>query len=155
MVYIHVDVNEAALEYKRTGDWMLRNAEAEFDKGDLAQASEKAWGSVSQYLKALATERGWAHDSHGALAVSADKLAKETGNSEIRMLFSISESLHANFYEASRDAESVRQHIAVRQHIDRVHEFIVVMRNIPCPEQAPRKTHIRERPFFRNKAGRL
>ena len=36
----------------------LEHAEIEFGKGDLLQASEKAWGAVAHYVKSVAKERG-------------------------------------------------------------------------------------------------
>ena len=56
-----VHVNDIAQEYRRTGDLYRAKADEEFHRGDLLQASEKAWGAVSQHLKASAEERGWAH----------------------------------------------------------------------------------------------
>ena len=125
MTYVHV--NEFAKEFKTTGDWLLEEAEAEFEKGDLVQASEKSWGAVSQYLKALATERDWGHDTHAHLAQVADRLAEETGNSEMRDLFDSAQALHANYYQINMEEA------AVRYRMDKVRQYVSILSSIPPP----------------------
>ena len=145
MTYVHV--NEFAKEFKTTGDWLLEEAEAEFEKGDLAQASEKSWGAVAHYLKALATERDWGHDTHGHLVQVADMLVEETGNEEMSRLFYAAESLHANYYQAYRNEASVRR------AMDEVQRYMEILRVIPPPEVAPRRNHVKARPFYRTRDG--
>ena len=138
-----VHVNDIAQEYRRTGDLYRAKADEEFRRGDLLQASEKAWGAVSQHLKASAEERGWAHRSHPDLKQVADKLAEETGNAEIRSLFPTAESLHANFYEA---AWSER---AVRDLMNTLWRYVAILKAVPPPDEGPRKPYVKDRPFFR------
>ena len=143
----YVNVNEFAKEFRVTGDWLLEEAEAEFEKGDFVQASEKSWGAASQYLKALATERDWGHDTHGHLGVVADRLAEEKGNEEISRLFSLAESLHANFYQAHRSEA------AVRGGMDDVRRFVGILAAIPPAAQPPRRNRVRARSFVRTRDG--
>ena len=145
MTYVHV--NEFAKEFKTTGDWLLQEAEAEFEKGDLVQASEKSWGAVAQYLKALATERDWGHDTHAHLVQVADMLWEETGNEEMRSLFSSAESLHANYYQTSRSESWVRH------AMDDVKRYVGMLAAISPPEVAPRRNHVKTRPFHRTRDG--
>ena len=121
----------------------MDRAEWEFDRGDLVQASEKAWGAAAQFLKALATQRGWGHESHQHLGQVADKLAAETGNPEISILFDRAESLHANFYEAYRSEASVRL------GIDAMQQYLDIMEAIPPPETRPRIGRKKKRSFYR------
>ena len=141
----YIPVEEHAEEYKQTGRWLMDRAEWEFGQGDLIQASEKAWGAAAQFLKALATQRGWAHESHQHLGQVADKLADETGNEDIGNLFDRAESLHANFYEAHRSESSVRR------GIDAMQEYLDILEAIPSPGTPPRISHTRERPFHRTR----
>ena len=143
----YVNVNEFAKEFRVTGDWLLEEAEAEFEKGDFVQASEKSWGAAAKHLKALATERDWGHDTHGHLGVVADWLAEETGNREISRLFTAAEGLHANFYQAHRSEA------AVRDGMDDVRRFVVILAAIPPPAQPPRRNRARARPFVRTRDG--
>ena len=85
--------------YREQSRLFLSQAREELAKGDLAQASEKAWGAAAQMLKAIAAERGWAHHSHRALHGVMDMLYRETGDSELVDLFSSANYLHVNFYE--------------------------------------------------------
>ena len=143
MTYVPLD--EHAEEYRQTGRWYMDQAEWEFEQGDLPQASEKAWGAASQFLKAIATQRGWGHESHQHLGQVADKLAAETGDREIVILFGVAESLHANFYEAYRTEDSVRI------GIDEMHRFLDILEAVPPPETPARKGHVRQRPFHRTR----
>ena len=145
MTYVHV--NGFAKEFRTTGDWLLEEAQAEFEKGDLVQASEKSWGAVSQYLKALATERDWGHDTHSHLAQVADQLVEETGNVEMNSLFDTAQALHANYYQANRSEAWVRFAMEV------VRRYIAILAAIPPPEVAPRRNHVKARPFYRTRDG--
>ena len=140
---------EFADEFRYTGRQLLEHAEQEFQKGDLLQASEKAWGAVHQFLKALATERDWGHETHSHVRQVAQNLAAETGNLEISDLFSYAEALHANFYQAHMDAT------AVRRHMDKMTRYVEILGEVSPPEAWPRETHVRGRPFFRNRSDGL
>ena len=141
----YVDLKSVSQDYRTTGDHLLRRAKEEFDKGDLLQASEKSWGAVSQHLKALATERGEKHRDHSEIRQVAQELAKETGNPEIRELFSHAESLHSNFYEAHMDEETVRD------GMDRARRCVSILREVPSPSAPPRKPYVPGRPFYRTR----
>ena len=143
MTYIPLD--EHAEEYKQTGRWFMDQAEWEFERGDLLQASEKAWGAAAQFLKALATQRGWGHESHQHLGQVANKLALETGNNEIITLFDVASGLHSNFYAAFKDEN------AVRWGLDEMHRFLDILESIPQPEP-PRISYAKQRTFHRTRA---
>ena len=134
-----------AEEYRETSLRLIRQAEAEFEKGDLLQASEKAWGAVSQCLKSLGTLRGWSHRDHRELRQVADHLVTETGEGRIGELFSIAESIHANFYEAWMPSGEVRA------RIDNMKEFIALLENVPPPDSAVPVRPPRSRRFCRDR----
>ena len=94
-----------------TSRLFIRQADEEFAKGDVLQASEKAWGSVVHTLKAIARQRNWRHGGHYQLGVIANRLAEETRQPEMRNLFSVAESLHANFYNNWKPEGAVRADI--------------------------------------------
>ena len=99
----------------------IDQAAAEFSQGDFLQASEKAWGAAAHAVKAVAGDRGWQHDSHRDLFRCARRLSEETGQPEIRELFSVANSLHTNFYERWMDPETVEGNIeSVRRLLDRL-----------------------------------
>ena len=42
--------------HQEISDQFLSDAEVEFQRGDLLQASEKAWGAVAHYIEAVAQQ---------------------------------------------------------------------------------------------------
>lgn len=137
-------LDEVAAEYKESSGRLIRQADAEFEKGDLLQASEKAWGAVSQYLKAMATQRGLPHRVHRELRLVANDLVEETGQRRIGELFGLAESLHANYYEAWMPEREVRD------RMDDMKELIGILGAVPLPEGAPKRS-VRRRAFIRDR----
>ncbi len=102
-----------AEQHREISAQFLDHAEDEFRKGQLLQASEKAWGAVSHYVNSIARQRGWPLGSHRRLIENANTLiSRDPANAEHRrrLLRSV-EALHANFYNAFLDEESVREGI--------------------------------------------
>ena len=81
------------------------------DKGDLAQASNKAWGLVAETVKAISAHHGRIIHTHRAIWQVVGELAQlvgDAGDMETRRWinnsFRVARSLHFNFYE-DRDPE--------------------------------------------------
>ena len=81
-------------------DEFLARARYEFDRGDLLQASEKAWGAVAHCIKAISEERGWEHNGHRKLVENAHALIGKSNSEEDneRLILAVN-ALHQNFYE--------------------------------------------------------
>jgi len=94
-------------KYHESSRFLLGQARAELANGDVRQASEKGWGAAAQIVKAVANSRGWEHRGHVLLFDAVDDLRRETSDEELRRLFNVANSLHMNFYEDWRSAESV------------------------------------------------
>ncbi len=86
-------------KYNEMSQHYIRQAEEEFQKGDLTQASEKVWGAVALAVKSIAAQRGWSHHRHDLLYSIAEQIADELGRPELGRLFRSASSLHTNFYE--------------------------------------------------------
>ena len=102
-----------AEQHREISTQFLDHAEDEFRKGDLLQASEKAWGAVSHYVNSVARQRNWPLGSHRRLIENANELINrdpDNANARRRLLRSM-EALHANFYQAYLDEDSVRDGI--------------------------------------------
>lgn len=102
-----------AEQHQEISTQFLTHAEDELRKGDLLQASEKAWGAVSHYVNSVARQRGWPLGSHSLLIENATRLIRQDPDGAIhkrRLLRSV-EALHANFYQAFLDEDSVREGI--------------------------------------------
>ena len=64
-------------------------------------------GATAHAIKAISQQRGWPHSSYPVLGDNAVRLARETGNANIRTLFGVASSLHQNFYENWKGADHV------------------------------------------------
>ena len=87
---------------------LLAQAYEELEEGDLAQASEKGWGAAAQMLKAIADERGWAHDDPPELHGVMDRLYRETEGEELMDLFCSAVFLGFNYYEGAFSTEYIK-----------------------------------------------
>ena len=86
-------------EYTQDGRHFLEKAEEALREGDLMQASEKLWGAAAHSVKAVAQRRGWGPRQPQAPLRTVTRLADDTGDTELRNLFHVANSLHSNFYE--------------------------------------------------------
>ena len=89
----------------------LDHAEDELRKGDLLQASEKAWGAVAHFVHSVARQRGWEVGSHARLRKNVNRLIREdpAHAEHRRRLFRSLEAIHANFYQEFLDEDDVRE----------------------------------------------
>ena len=107
--------------YIRTSRQFIVQAQEEFDRGDMLQASEKAWGAAAQAVKATAEQRGWEHNTHARLFDNLKRVSRETGDPELHDLFHVANSLHQNFNEGWQTDDSVRRGILrVKILVDRL-----------------------------------
>ena len=97
--------------YRDQSRAFLAQASEELERGDLRQASEKAWGAAAQIVKAAADARGWEHHRHATLFQVVRGLVEETGDPEIRRLFAVAGELHSNFYDGFLEPENVELHL--------------------------------------------
>ena len=114
-----------AEEHGVTSHELLAKAEESVGQDDLLQASEKGWGAAAHMVKRLAQRRGWQHNGHRELYVTVNRLAQETGDSQLRVLFSVASALHSNFYENWMPKEMVAEDLM------QVREFLVKLEQIP------------------------
>ncbi len=92
-----------------TASEFLSKAHTYLAEGDLLQASEKGWGATARMVKAVAETRGWRHSSHGDLYRVVNRLANETSDQRLRILFRSANDLHQNFYEGLMPEEFVAE----------------------------------------------
>ena len=97
-------------EHADTAREFLIASDAEFDKDDLVQGSEKLWGAAAHAVMAVAQQRGWDFRSHRSLKNAAIRLSREQGDPLIEAQFAAAEKFHRNFYhddmeDYERDAD--------------------------------------------------
>ena len=87
---------------------LLAQAEASFERGDMQQASGKAWGAVAECVESASKENGWRNQSDRGISASAGKLLDLTpdpkGN---RRKFAVIDFLRVNYFDYELDPEDV------------------------------------------------
>ena len=113
------------LTYQQAARQLLAQGFDKLAQGDSRQASEKGWGAAAQMIKAIASHRGWKHNSHAALYRIIDRLVRETGDRGIHLRFSTANALHQNFYENWGSPEYVATGLAdIRDLLDRLEPLL-------------------------------
>ena len=105
--------------HTETATEFLAKAHTYLTEGDLLQASEKGWGATAHMVKAVAEDRGWRHASHRDLYGAIGRLAEETSDEQLRILFRSASALHQNFYEGRMDADTVADNLKNVEEITR------------------------------------
>ena len=84
------------------------------DKGDLPQASNKAWGLVAETVKAISAYHGGIIHGHRAIWTVTTALARLAGDAGdmatqhwINNSFVVARNLHSNFYEGRAPEDDV------------------------------------------------
>ena len=103
--------SESTEKYAAMSRRYIEQADDEFEKGDLGQASNKAWGAAALALKCIAELRGWNHNKHGLLYDISGQMADELGRPDMRRLFRSANAMHQNYYEDWMAADEVRDGI--------------------------------------------
>ena len=113
-----LDAGRTAQEYAALAQDFRASAWEHLDKGDLPQASNKAWGLVAETVKAISAHYGGIIHSHRAIVAVADELARLIGNGgdmETRVwlntVFVTARAMHINFYENELPEDTVRDGI--------------------------------------------
>ena len=106
--------------HREISDQSLEQARQVYRRGDLLQASEKAWGALSHYISAMSVERGWPAKTHRQTVDNARRILGEHPTPEPYLrLFKSVRPLHANFYQEILDARDVEEGIRdVRRLVD-------------------------------------
>ena len=109
------DAGRTPEKYARLARDFRISARWHLNRGDLPQASNKAWGLVAETVKTVSAQHGGIIHSHGAIWTTVRELAQLAGNAGdaateqwLRSSFSVARGLHANFYEDEAELEDVR-----------------------------------------------
>ena len=101
-----LDARRTATKYAGMAQDFRAGAWEHLDKGDLPQASNKAWGLVAETVKAISAHHGGFIHTHHAVGEVVSELARLVGNAGdtetrrwINGIFIIASKLHSNFYE--------------------------------------------------------
>ena len=115
---------EANAYAKRSRECITRAAE-ELVRGDLSLASAKGWDAASEMVRAIASERGWEHESRRDLHKALSGLVTETRDMEYRWLFAMAGELDTNSDEGFLSEVAVLAHLnAVMRLVDKVETIL-------------------------------
>ena len=108
------DAGCSAQKYAGMAQDFRASAWEHLDKGDLPQASNKAWGLVAETVKAISAHHGRIIHSHRALwqvVRELTQLVGDAGDMETRHWinnsFAVARNLHSNFYEGRASENEV------------------------------------------------
>ena len=109
-----LDASCSAQKYAGMAQDFRASAWEHLDKGDLPQASNKAWGLVAETVKAVSAYHGGIIHSHRAIWTVTTALSRLVGDAGdmatrhwINNSFMVARSLHSNFYENRAHADDV------------------------------------------------
>ncbi|MDT7903421.1 MAG: PaREP1 family protein [Caldivirga sp.] len=86
--------------YLNKAEELFKEALDYLNRGDLIQASEKAWGACASVVKAYAEGKGMEHYRHRQLEEAMSRLISERGgDKELISGWGTCLRLHSNFYE--------------------------------------------------------
>ena len=109
------DGHRTAQKYAGMAQEFRASAWEHLDQGDLAQASNKAWGLVAETVKAISAHHGGFIHTHRGILLVANELFRLVGNAGdtetrdwISGIFLTARSLHSNFYENEAPENEVR-----------------------------------------------
>ncbi len=99
--------------YVDRSDQYWQQAQELLDQQEIEKASELAWGSVVERVKALALARTGADlRSHREVRDYVKRIANQIPDEELYRRYREAESLHINFYESYFDIDEVRMSFA-------------------------------------------
>ena len=97
--------------YAAISQHLLQQAQAELAKGDILQASEKAWGATAHAVKSACQRLGWNHHAHDHLRLAASYLATEFGHDDLQYAFGYLDGIHVNYYEHQFEYDDVERQV--------------------------------------------
>ena len=103
-------------EHIQLAQELLEEADQEFAAGTTLKGSEMLWGAVAHALIAVALQRDWPFNSHGALKNVARRLINVPRHPQWLSESDTAERFHINFYhghltelEVNRDLPKARE----------------------------------------------
>ena len=111
--------------YQEQSRAFMVEAFKELEKGDFGLAAEKGWAASAHIIKAIAQERGWAHDDPPDLHTVMDRIYLETEDSELDDLFCSAVFLGFSYYEGGVSAEYMEDTLRdVEQFVNRAERLL-------------------------------
>lgn len=116
---------------------LLRQAREELDRGDILQASEKAWGAAAHAVKAVAEKRRWFNDADWRLGRIATVIAAEQGDGTISTYYRSVREAHYNFYHHEFNPMQVQEVVNDAASLITKLEAVLANGDVPPPYVNP------------------
>ncbi len=91
----------------------IREADECLTRRKKRKASRKGWEAAAECVKAIATQRGWNHNSHALLVSVAQQVSDEQGTPDIVARFGPALVLYSNSYDNSLPADVIEAYLGI------------------------------------------
>lgn len=116
-----------AKAYVKHGRTSLAQARELLAQGSLSESSEKGWEAASSMAKALAAERGWAHEDVREIYSTVSQMYLETDDPSFVDMFDAAGELRFNSLEPFFTAEDIEHCLTrVTQFMDKMEPLLAV-----------------------------
>ena len=111
----------AAEEHVLNSRKLLAKALEAVARQELLQASENGWAAAAQMIKGLAEKRGWGRYGDRHLYQAVNRLAQESSDGQLLVLFGVASDLQSNFDVPWMPQETVSDNLAqISQFLDKL-----------------------------------
>ena len=122
--------------YDEISRHLLQQAQAELDKGDILQASDKVWGATAHAVKSVCQRMGWNHHAHNHISAAVNYIAAELNRDDLLSAFGYLEAMHTNYYEHQKEAYQVRV------QVDNAGYFVRELASLPLDNLPGDRSHL-------------
>ena len=110
---VHSLSNLESDEHSQRSQLYIRQANEYLAQRKRRKASRKGWEAAAESVKAIATQRGWHHNSHSLLMDVAKQVSDEQGSPDIVVGFGPAMVLYSNFYDNSLPVDVIDAYLGI------------------------------------------
>ena len=104
---------EESAEHSERSRSFIRQADECLTRRKKRKASRNGWEAAAESVKAIATQRGWNHNSHGLLVDIAQQVSDEQGRPDIVVRFGPALVLYSNSYDNSLPGDVIEAYLGI------------------------------------------
>ena len=110
---VHSSNGSKSAEHSERSRLCLRQADECLARRKRRKASRKGWEAAAESVKAIATQRGWNHNSQSLLMDIAQQLSDEQGSPDIVVRFGPALLLYINSYDNSLPVDVIEAYLDI------------------------------------------
>ena len=134
--------NSESAEHSERSRLYIRQADECLARRKRRKASRKGWEAAAESVKAIATQRGWSHNSQSLMVDVAQQVSDEQGKPDIVVRFGPALVLYSNSFDNSLPGD------VIEAYLDIIKLLLTELERIstqPPPEFAPETRDQRNR----------